>query len=60
MIRNGVRHIHIRDELRVKDCKQVRETISGGRNDRRVLAWLREHGCPVKLLALPLDMRGEA
>jgi len=38
----------------------VSETIHGKRNNRRALQALAEVGCPVKLLALPEDMKGKA
>lgn len=35
------------------------ETIHGKRNNRRALRALMDIGCPVKLLALPEDMKGK-
>jgi len=37
----------------------VSEAIHGKRNTRRALQALLDMGCPVKLLALPEDMKGE-
>ena len=37
----------------------VSETIHGKRNNRRALRALVAVGCPVKLLALPEDMKGK-
>ena len=37
----------------------VSATIHGKRNSRRALAALREVGCPVRLLALPENMKGK-
>ena len=38
----------------------VNKTINGLRNNRKVLAYLRENGCPVSYLALPKDMEEAA
>lgn len=35
---------------------QVQETVRGIRNDRTVLAYLRDMGCPQDALSLPEDM----
>lgn len=47
-----------------KECKKkkthVWETIHGARNDRVILAWLKDHNCPVEFLDLPEDMRRAA
>lgn len=37
----------------------VSDTIRGTANNRRVLAHLRDSGCPKKYLSLPEDMEGE-
>ena len=34
----------------------VSQTVSGTKNNRRVLKALRDKGCPVKWLALPLEL----
>jgi transcriptional regulator with XRE-family HTH domain len=36
----------------------VRETAQGKRNNRKVLGYLHELGCPEKWLDLPEDMKG--
>ncbi len=35
------------------------KTISGTRNNRPVLRWLRDNGCPAEYLALPNDIKKE-
>ena len=37
----------------------VSDTIRGAANNKRVLAFLRDLGCPLKYLALPDEMKGE-
>lgn len=39
-----------------KHPQQVQETVRGIRNDREVLARLRDMGCPEEYLSLPKDM----
>ena len=41
------------------DRAVVSATIRGARNDRRVLLWLRDNGCPLKHLSLPEDLKEE-
>lgn len=60
MKRNGVRQVGIQKELKMNSPVQVRETIYGIRNDRRVLGWLLGKGCPVEYLGLPVDMSEQA
>lgn len=55
--RKGIRQVTIQKALGHRDNKTVWATIEGREDNRRVLAWLREAGCPVKYLALPDDMR---
>ncbi|MDR2551410.1 MAG: hypothetical protein LBD10_14555 [Desulfobulbus sp.] len=57
MRRKGIRLVNIQRELEFRTHKTVRATIEGAENNRRVLAWLRDAGCPKKHLALPADMR---
>lgn len=40
-----------------KHTTHVWETIKGKRNDRQILAWLINKGCPAELLDLPADMK---
>ena len=57
MVMNGLRPLDIQKALCFRYHTQVVETILGDRDDRRVLAWLRDHGCPVEYLKLPTDMQ---
>ena len=57
MIRKGIQHEEIRKELGYADSRTVRTTIYGEENNRRVLQWFLDKGCPEKYLALPDDMR---
>lgn len=57
MKRNGLRAVDIQRDLGFKAYKTVFSTISGEENNRKVLAWLLEKGCPEKHLDLPDDMR---
>lgn len=53
--RLGMSMADVARELDMTDSL-VRDTIRGARNNRRVLAYLRDAGCPVKYLSLPPDM----
>lgn len=54
----GTNMLRIAKELG-KYPQQVQETVRGTRNDREVLAKLRDMGCPEKYLSLPEDMKQE-
>lgn len=43
-----------------KHKAHVWETIHGKRNDRLILAWLINKGCPAEILDLPVDLREAA
>ena len=58
--RQGFRMVTIKKDLGYKDTKTVWATIEGRENNRRVLSWLKEKGCPDKHLALPGDMEKAA
>lgn len=58
MVLEGLRPIDIQRELGYRYHTQVVETLLGSRDNRRVLAWLRDHGCPAEYLELPDDMQG--
>lgn len=60
MLRRGIKCADIQRALRQKSMTQAWGTINGDRSDRRVLAWLLNHGCPADYLALPQDMREAA
>lgn len=48
----------VADSMKI-NRKQVYDTVNGLRNDRRVLAKLRDLGCSDEMLSLPMDMREE-
>ncbi len=58
--RNGFKLATIQKALGYRDNKTVWATIEGQENNRKVLSWLKEQGCPRKYLALPDDMRRAA
>ena len=58
--RQGIRLVTIQKALDFKDNKTVWATIEGREDNRRVLAWLRDAGCPLIFLSLPDDMRKAA
>ena len=60
MQRQGVRVISIQRELGHQTNKTVWATIEGREDNRRVLGWLLERGCPSRYLDLPDDMRRAA
>ncbi len=60
MKREQVRMADIQRSLGFKSHKTVWATIEGQENNRRVLTWLTQKGCPEKYLALPDDMRKAA
>lgn len=64
--RKGVRHWMIDNDLRPADIQRaldhkshsmVVETLTGVRDHRQVLKWLRDNGCPIDALRLPEDMK---
>jgi len=57
MVMNGLRPLNIQKAIGFRYHTQVVETLLGDRDDRKVLAWLRDHGCPVEYLKLPPDMQ---
>lgn len=57
MVMENVKAVDIQRALNQKSITQVVETLSGVRDDCKVLAWLRDQGCPVKLLKLPKRMK---
>ena len=56
MIRKGITYREIRDILGYADSRTVRTTVYGDENNKRVLRWFIENGCPKKYLALPEGM----
>lgn len=59
MLRNDLREADI-----VRDTAQeqtyVNKTLNGSKNNRVVLRYLVDRGCPVRYLALPSDMQAAA
>ncbi|MCL2791430.1 MAG: hypothetical protein FWD79_12480 [Desulfobulbus sp.] len=58
--RRRIRLVTIQKELGFLGNKTVWATIEGREDNRQVLAWLRDAGCPEKHLGLPEDMRRAA
>lgn len=56
MFARGLTQGDIRDHLEISQSV-VSRTIFGSANNRRVLAYLRDEGCPEHALALPNDMK---
>ena len=59
MVMNDIRQVDIVKALRFRFDTQVHETLYGVRNDRRVLQYLLDHGCPADYLHLPGDMESK-
>ncbi|HAS54776.1 MAG TPA: hypothetical protein DCS42_11980 [Nitrospiraceae bacterium] len=57
MVMEGIRPQDIQKALGQRFHVQVIETLQGVRNDRNVLNWLIERGCPVEYLQLPKSMQ---
>lgn len=57
MVMQELKPLDIQKAIGLRYHTQVVETLLGDRDDRRVLAWLRDHGCPVAYLKLPKDMQ---
>jgi hypothetical protein len=57
MVMNNINGRHIQRALGHKWLTQVSETLSGIRDHRKVLAYLRDKGCPISYLQLPDDMK---
>ncbi len=56
LVRKGIRQTEIKKALGHKSITQVNATLNGLRDDRRVLQYLLEKGCPKRYLNLPADM----
>jgi hypothetical protein len=59
MVRKNIKLVDICEALKF-DKKTVWATLYGHENNRKVLAWLIDKGCPKKHLALPADMDSKA
>lgn len=60
MVLNEIKVKDIQSALGMKYFTQVSETINGSRNDRAVLQYLLNVGCPAQYLNLPSDMQKAA
>ena len=60
MVLNGIKGKDIQSALGMKYFTQVSETMNGSRNDRAVLQYLLDLGCPAAYLDLPHDMQKAA
>lgn len=58
MFEQGIRPRDIQAALAQKSHTHAVETLTGVRNDRRVLSWLLDRGCPEEYLQLPKCMLG--
>jgi hypothetical protein len=56
LVCRGIRQVEIQRALQLKYITQVNETMRGSRNDRRVLQYIIDLGCPREYLDLPTDM----
>lgn len=56
MVLNDIRNVDIKEALQLNHHTQVIETLSGKRNNRKVLQYLLEKGCPADYLDLPEDL----
>lgn len=56
MVLHGIRQVEVQKNLGQQYTTQVNETLQGTRNNRRVLQYLLDKGCPARYLELPSDM----
>lgn len=59
MLRKGLREKDI-VAATGEDQRFVNKTLNGHRNNRKVLQFLMDSGCPERYLALPADMQAAA
>ena len=59
MLTNDIRNVDIQNALVMRSHNLVADTLAGSRNNRRVLQYLIERGCPVEYLDIPGKMRKE-
>jgi len=59
MLNKNIRSVDIQRALEMKSHNLVSETMTGKRNNRRVLQYLVKRGCPVEYLDIPEKMRKE-
>lgn len=60
MLDEGLYVAQIQRNLGFKAHSLVSDTIAGRKDNRKVLRFLLDRGCPVELLALPEDMKEAA
>lgn len=60
MVLHNIRNVDIKRDLGLNYHTQVIETLSGTRDDQRVLQYLIDRGCPERFLDLPEKMRRAA
>ena len=59
MLTHDIRSVDIQRALAMKNHNLVSHTLTGKRNNRRVLQYLVERGCPVEYLDIPEKLRKE-
>ena len=59
MLTHDIRNVDIQNALQMKSHSLIASTLAGSRNNRRVLQYLVERGCPVEYLDLPKGMKNE-
>ncbi len=57
MLTHDIRSVDIQKALRMKSHSPVANTLAGRQNNRSVLQYLKDKGCPVEYLDLPEDMK---
>lgn len=50
MVLNDIRNVDIKEALKLNHHTQIAETLSGKRNNRQVLQYLINKGCPAEYL----------
>lgn len=55
LVSRGIKQVEITRALKLRYPTQVNETLRGARNNRRVLQYLLDKGCPAKYLELPTN-----
>jgi hypothetical protein len=59
MLTHDIRSVDVLKALRMKSHSLVANTLAGRQNNRRVLQYLKDKGCPVEYLDLPEDMKAK-
>lgn len=58
MVLHNIKNVDIKLALGMKYHTQVIETLTGVRDDQKVLKYLMDNGCPERYLDLPERMKG--